>query len=169
MGRFLWTIYVQPINRILVFIGVLVLLWSLLCAHAGKSRWWKLINAVLFLVGFTAIVYATVCSRTGGAQEISLTPFHSFIAAKNNPEIYRSMLMNVFLFIPLGLSLPNILPQNRHPLLFSILFGLTLSVGVEWCQYRYGLGRCELDDISTNTLGTVIGTVSFVIAQTWKH
>jgi glycopeptide antibiotics resistance protein len=146
----------------------LVITWSILGHRAGKLRWWKPFNIAIFLCGFAAAVYITVYSRETGTYEVILTPFHSFVEAKENGEIYRSMLMNVFLFVPLGLTLPNALPRKWHHAMsewLTILFGFTFSAIIEWCQYRYGLGRCEVDDVIMNTFGAVIGLSSYVIVK----
>ena len=88
-------------------------------------------------------------------------PFHTFVEAKLQPELYRAMLMNIFLFQPLGLSLPGLLPQKKHPVARTILFALLLSVGIEVCQLSFGLGRCEIDDVIMNTLGAALGTAAY--------
>lgn len=168
MSRFLWMIYVQPLNRIIFFIVLLIAVWGIVGHKADKKKWWQMFNWAIFLSNFAAIAFLTVYSRESGAHEVILTPFQSFVEAREQPEMYRSMLMNVFLFVPLGLSLPNVLPRRWHPAVnvcLTIIFGFALSVIIEWCQYRYGLGRCEADDVIMNTLGAAIGTSSYVIAR----
>lgn len=101
-----------------------------------------------------------------------MTPFQSFMEAKKQPEIYRSMLMNVFLFVPLGLSFPYALPVQWNAdvhIVFTILLGCCLSVAVEVIQYRYGLGRCEVDDVIMNTVGALIGALAFVMGKIIKN
>jgi glycopeptide antibiotics resistance protein len=64
--------------------------------------------------------------------------------------------------------LPNVLPSKWHHAInvcLTILFGFTFSSIIEWCQYRYGLGRCEVDDVIMNTLGVVVGLSSYVISM----
>ena len=79
-------------------------------------------------------------------------------------EFYRSMFMNVLLFMPFGLSMPFALPNRfKHKALLSIFFGAILSMTVEACQYIFFLGRCETDDVIMNTLGVAIGATSFLI------
>ena len=168
MSRFLWTIYVQPLNRIIFFIVLLIAVWSIVGYKACKKKWWKLFNTATFLCSFAAIAFMTVYSRESGSPQVILTPFHSFVEAKEHQEMYRSMLMNIFLFVPLGLSLPIVLPRRCHSavnMCLTIVFGFALSAGIEWCQYRYGLGRCEVDDIIMNTLGIAVGASSYVIAR----
>ena len=101
--------------------------------------------------------------------EVILIPFYSFVEAQKQPELYRSMLMNVFLFFPLGLTLPYALPEkwNRKGLL-TIFLALVFSIGIELAQYQFHLGRAETDDVICNTLGCVIGTLSYVISKKQK-
>lgn len=90
------------------------------------------------------------------ATGLILTPFASLTAARIQPEIYREMLMNVFLFFPLGLTLSNALPRKWHRwlrIILTTLIGCALSAGIEYAQYRYALGLAETDDVICNTLG----------------
>ena len=75
-------------------------------------------------------------------------------------------LMNVFLFFPLGLTFPHVLPEKwKHQVGASILFALLLSVVIEYCQYYFSLGRVETDDVICNTLGAAIGTLSYTLER----
>ena len=114
------------------------------------------------------ILFATILSRTPGSYEVILTPFATFIAAQQQPELYREMLMNVFLFFPLGLTLSNALPRTWHRwgrIVLTMLVGCLLSTGIEYAQYRYVLGMAETDDVLCNTLGAFIGSTSLLIAH----
>ena len=124
-------------------------------------------NFVLFCAAVIAILYATILNRTPGNYELILTPFATFTAAQQQPELYREMLMNVFLFFPLGLTLSNALPRKWHRwgrIFLTALVGCAFSVGIEYAQYRYALGMAEVDDVICNTLGAFIGTTSLLIA-----
>ena len=125
-------------------------------------------NFVLFCAAVIAILYATILNRTPGNYELILTPFATFTAAQQQPELYREMLMNVFLFFPLGLTLSNALPQKWHRwgrIILTTLVGCALSAGIEYAQYRYALGLAETDDVICNTLGAFIGSTSLLIAH----
>ena len=79
------------------------------------------------------------------------------------------MLMNVFLFFPLGLTLSNALPRRWNRWLrigVTTLAGCLLSAGIEYAQYRFALGLAETDDVLCNTLGAFIGSTSLLIAHT---
>lgn len=161
MKRIFWRIYIQPLPVIIIGMVLLVLLWTAIGKRAGKQLWWKLFNAAVVLGIVSAILYTTVYTRGENPQVPVLMPFHSFIEARIQPELYRAMLMNIFLFEPIGLSLPHILPKKTHPVAATVVFAMLLSIGIEAAQFYFHLGRCETDDVIMNTLGAVIGTSAY--------
>lgn len=145
----------------------LLLLWPMLCQRVGERRR-VLFNTALACAAVFIILYATILTRSAGVFEAILTPFASLTAARQQPELYREMLMNVFLFFPLGLTLSNALPRKWHRwgrIALTTLIGCILSVGIEYAQYRYALGMAEVDDVICNTLGAFIGSTSLLIAR----
>ena len=145
----------------------LLLLWPMLCQRVGERRR-VLFNTALACAAAFIILYATILTRSAGVPEAILTPFASLTAARIQPEIYREMLMNVFLFFPLGLTLSNALPRKWHRwgrIILTTLIGCALSAGIECAQYRYALGMAEVDDVICNTLGAFIGSTSLLIAH----
>lgn len=145
----------------------LLLLWPMLCQRVGKRRR-VLLNTVLACVAAFVILYATILTRSAGVPEAILTPFASLTAARVQPELYREMLMNVFLFFPLGLTLSNALPRKWHRLsriILTTFVGCVLSTGIEYAQYRYALGMAEVDDVICNTMGAFIGSTSLLVAH----
>lgn len=145
----------------------LLLLWPMLCQRVGERRR-VLFNTVLACAAAFIILYATILNRTPGNYELILTPFAALSAARQQPELYREMLMNVFLFFPLGLTLSNALPRKWHRwgrIALTTLIGCILSAGIEYAQYRYALGMAEVDDVICNTLGVFIGSTSLLIAH----
>ena len=145
----------------------LLLLWPVLCQRVGERRR-VLLNTALACAAAFIILYATILNRTPGNYELILTPFAALSAARQQPELYRAMLMNVFLFFPLGLTLSNALPRKWHRwgrIAFTTLIGCILSAGIEYAQYRCALGLAETDDVICNTLGAFIGSTSLLIAH----
>ena len=158
-------IYSQSLTVILLVIVVSTVLWGLL---RGRLRRWQAANALLCMMTVTVILYATILTRSAGISEAILTPFASLTAARVQPELYREMLMNVFLFFPLGLTLSNALPRKWHRwgrIILTSLVGCALSAGLEYAQYRCALGLAETDDVICNTLGAFIGSTSLLIAH----
>ena len=146
--------------------------WTVLC-NCLRAKVRIAVNVILFCVSATIILHATLLSRTPGIYTAVLTPFAALAAARQQPELYREMLMNVFLFFPLGLTLSNALPRTWHRwrrLALTTLTGCVLSAGIEYAQYRFALGMAETDDVICNTLGAFIGASSLLLAHAMeKH
>lgn len=162
-------IYCQPLWCILLWILLLVLIWGYLAYREKNSLRWRVGNSLLFLGATAVVFYMTVYTRGESPSEAVLIPFQSFQEAKIQPELYRSMLMNVFLFVPLGLTLPFALGGRKISVWITIVAALTFSAGIEYLQYRYALGRCEMDDIIMNTLGASIGCISHLLCRNWER
>ena len=160
-------IYTRSFISVITFIVLVLAAWGALPARVGARRW-RCGNLVLVLLITAAILYATLFSRAEGGTGLILTPFASLTAVRQQPELYREMLMNVFLFFPLGLTLSNALPRKWHRwgrIILTTLVGCALSAGVEYAQYRCALGLAETDDVICNTLGAFLGAASLLAAH----
>ena len=159
--------YVYGMNLRVAVILMLVLLsiWGILCKQVSiKNR--IALDMILFCISVATILYITLLTRTPGTYAVVLAPFAALKAAKHQPELYREMLMNVFLFFPLGLTLSGALPQTWHRwwrIILTMLVGCVLSAGIEYAQYCFALGMAETDDVICNTLGAFIGSTSLLI------
>ena len=160
-------IYSRSFISVITFMALALATWGALPARVGARRWrWG--NLVLVLLMTAAILYATLFSRAEGSTGLILTPFTALTAALQQPELYREMLMNVFLFFPLGLTLSNALPRKWHRwlrIILTTLIGCALSAGIEYAQYRSALGLAETDDVICNTLGAFLGAASLLAAH----
>lgn len=157
-------IYCQPLWHVMVEIIAAIVIWAGLSALAARKieymRAWRAVNLVLLLFALGVILYATVLDRASSQREHWLKPFEALHRAKEQPELYRSMLMNVFLFVPLGLTLSAALPERWRAggrLLCTVAAGLAVSVLIEGVQYFCMLGTAEADDVICNTLGAALG------------
>ena len=116
ISRLFNIIYISPLSRIRWMMFLLpvcmLILWGMVCVCTrltGGTRivriWFVL--CLLAAVGIAVVIfYMTVLRRGISERAVILIPFYSFYEARRQPEIYRQMLMNVFLFEPLGLTLP---------------------------------------------------------------
>lgn len=146
---------------------MLLMIWTAVGLRFDERKR-TVVNAFLSFAAAIIILYATVLSRTPGRYDIILTPFAAFTAAHRQPELYREMLMNVFLFFPLGLTLSNALPSKwrcRRRIALTTLIGFVLSASIEFTQYRFSLGLAETDDVICNTLGAFVGSTSLLLAH----
>lgn len=160
-------IYALPLHMVIFLMLVLLIVWAMLSQHKNQKKR-TIINAALCFIAAFIILYATILTRTPGNYELILTPFAALSAARQQPELYREMLMNIFLFFPLGLTLSNALPRKWHRwlrIILTTLIGCILSAGIEYAQYRCALGLAETDDVICNTLGAFIGSTSLLIAH----
>ena len=169
MNELFLFIYRQPLGRILLWALLLIAIWGYLGYRENGRLRWKLANGLVFAVTVAVIFYMTVHTRGETAGEAILIPFQSFRNARIQPELYRSMLMNVFLFVPVGMSLPFVMGKGRGPILFTVLAALLFSGSIEYLQYRYALGWCEVDDIIMNTLGAATGGLAYVLSRNWEN
>ena len=169
MNKLFVYIYCQPLQRLCWLMLSLVVLWGYLGFRERNSLRWRLFNAAVF-IGITAVIfYMTVYTRGETADVPVLVPFQSFREAKIQPELYRSMLMNVFLFVPLGMSGPFVLGKGRWAPFLSVILSLAFSAGIEYLQYTYALGRCEVDDVIMNTLGALLGSRAHWLYRNWER
>lgn len=160
-------IYTRSFIGIITFMALAFAAWGALPARVG-ARHWRCGNLVLALLITAAILYATLFSRAEGSTGLILPPFASLTATRQQPEFYREMLMNVFLFFPLGLTLSNALPRKWHRwgrIILTTLIGCALSAGIEYAQYRCALGLAETDDVICNTMGAFLGAASLLAAH----
>lgn len=160
-------IYVMEPRTLCLLLMLALAGWTALCRQLpAKMR--GILNALLFCVAVGTILCATLLLRTPGTYTAVLTPFAALAAARQQSELYREMMMNVFLFFPLGLTLSNALPQGWHfwrRLALTTLTGCILSAGIEYAQYRFALGVAETDDVICNTLGAFVGATSLLMTH----
>ena len=167
MGSIFHEIYVANISTILIIIPIILLVWSVIGAVFYKYM--RIVGMIAAVLAAAAILYITVFARGESVAGADLVPFSSFQRAKIQPEMYRSMLMNVFLFVPLGLSLPFVLgDSSAKRILLTILIGFLLSAAVEAIQYFFKLGMAETDDVICNTLGVVLGSCAYPLSLLWR-
>ena len=165
MSKIFWLIYIQPLHRIVIFMILAAALWGYLGNRKQDSRRWRIINAVILAGIVATIFYMTVYTRQEGTAEAVLVPFQSFRDAKTQPELYRTMLMTVLLFFPIGLTMPFVLRKRKLSVPVTVIAAFLLSALIEYLQYRYRLGRCEVDDVIMNTLGALAGCAAYWISR----
>ena len=160
-------IYTMPLYKVCLVMVLLLVLWAYYRAYLPKKLFW-LMNLCVLVVAVSAVLYLTVFSRKVGTYDIVLVPFSALSEAKKEPERYRSMLMNVFLFFPLGMACANAFSDKmkmRRRVILVVAIGFALSTAVEYIQYRFSLGMAETDDVICNTLGAFVGSLSVILAD----
>lgn len=164
--------YALNIRKAVGMLLAAVILWMLLYVllQDRHKLCWKWLCRLLLAASVCMICYATLL-RGYRVRQLTLQPFYTFVRAQKNKEAYRAALMNVILFIPLGLTLPHILPERRGTgkrILLTVAVGLLLSILLEMLQYLFALGTTETDDVICNVLGTAIAALHLPLAECWK-
>ena len=165
-------LYSRPLWLIALLIVIGIALWSWLSYMLSTKSpaahcTWTFINGVLFVLSLCAILFITLLRRESDIQVTILRPFQALLAAREEPEVWRELLMNTFLFVPFGLTLSQLLPRKRTAgrcILLIVLLGIVVSIAVEWVQYHFALGTAETDDVICNTLGAFLGALPILIA-----
>ena len=163
-GQLLHSFYCLDIAEVLLLVAVSTIAYSLINRKVQARCWWRWLKFSVVFALVAAITYITLGSRDSGSVAVQvLMPFHSYREVQNggNIEIYRSNFMNVVFFYPAGLLATSLLPKKWSGWCRCLLvvFALTaMSAGIEFLQYHYSLGRCEIDDVIHNTLGAFLGS-----------
>lgn len=160
-------IYTMPLYKVCLVMVLLLVLWAYYRAYLPKKLF-AAMNLCLLVTSVFAVLYLTVFSRKVGTYDVVLVPFSALSEAKKEPERYRSMLMNVFLFFPLGMACANAFSDKmkmRRRVILAVVIGFALSTAVEYIQYRFSLGMAETDDVICNTLGALVGSLSVTLAD----
>lgn len=120
-----------------------------------------LIRIVLFKQVALYNLFAAIGSME---RTIRISPFKSLLDMINNnisvTRILENILGNIAIFIPFGLLLPIVQKDKSKKI---ILYGLITSALIEIIQYVFALGSSDIDDLTLNTLGTIIGYLLYKI------
>lgn len=161
--------YCLPIVDAVLLAGLGSLVFLFLKKHLNQKLLWKWIIFVILLTWMITIVFTTIGNRDiGSTMQHNFIPFHSYreVWAGGNPEILRSNFMNAVLFYPAGLLFASLLPRTWkwwHSVVLTLLLLTLVSVGIEYIQYAYALGRAEIDDVIHNAIGTLLGSIISVL------
>lgn len=139
---------------LVAFLGVLLMmmLWK------GVGKGIRYASAFLLAEYFALLLYFTVFIRPESKErELQLIPFWSYkaIIADGTKVLIEEHLMNVAVFIPIGILLAIVLKGVKWWKV--MLAGMGVSLIVEVMQYIMRRGYCEIDDVIHNSIGCLIG------------
>lgn len=140
------------LSLLIVFIATLII-WKVV----AKKTTTQSILISLFVTYIFFILLITLIARTpADARKAELIPFWSWyeVIVNHSTSLAVEIILNVVLFVPVGIlaRLQNF--RLRPVLLFSLFF----SLSIELTQYFTCRGLCEIfDDVIHNTVGSLIG------------
>ncbi len=167
--------YCLPLRSVIIFLTALIWLCGLITYYVQRKFAriiYKSLYIFLLLISVTFICYMTIYNRPESIRYLNLIPFDSFSEAKNQPEMYRTMLMNVALFTPFGIScalLLNTRISTKNAIFITVTVAFLISVFVESTQYIFYMGLTQTDDVICNTLGAGIGATVILVQKTVKY
>ena len=116
------------------------------------------ISSIFLLIFYAVIVInTTVLSRPVGSERgIKYIPFSSYSEIFHGaPRLLEENIMNIIAFLPIGLFLA--IGARKLKWWQTAIAGCSLSVVIEFLQFYFNKGQCEVDDMIHNTLGCIIG------------
>ena len=126
----------------------------------GKSK--KFILGALLSEYYFLVLCSTVICRDGGSKrDMELRPFWNYPDIWNSvdyPADLIEVLLNIILFIPIGLLLSGMGMNLKRVFLSGVIFSCIIEVS----QLVFCRGLCETDDVIHNTLGCIIGYGGFL-------
>ncbi len=169
-------IYTAPIPLLFSILMLSLCVWALITykvmnASLKAHLIWRITNGCLSIFCIFVVYYLAIANRTETVHEMYLYPFRLLIGARHNPELYRSMFMNVIFFLPFGMAFSSTFSKNvtvKQRIVFTCIVGLFLSFSVEVLQYCTAIGIAEFDDLICNTFGAFLGTLHLPIINIFK-
>ena len=105
------------------------------------------------------IFFLAVLSRESIKDTVKLDLFWGYRQPKGYTS--RDNLLNIVCFIPIGLLVG--LCSDKYRIVKAILFGLLVSISIEFSQLIWHRGVFDVDDLFNNVLGTLIGGLIVVL------
>lgn len=151
--------------------------FALLRAKKQSPLWIREGLYALFCFYLVALVQITIIrggvrlaelpSLERSMETVQLVPIIYTLAELKNGlwAFIYPVVGNMVWFIPLGMLLPLIKSSWTKALPFC-LAGLCLSLTIEICQWIFGSGISDVDDLLLNTLGTLAGYLLYRLGCT---
>ncbi len=116
-------------------------------------------NIYLGSAGILFLIYITLLYRSTEGTGANLELLWSYKQFFTKDTLRIEILNNIWLFIPLGCILFNIIHSPK-----ALIILVMISIFIELTQLILGAGLCELDDVLSNGIGGVIGyCVGYII------
>lgn len=170
------TLFLEYANHCIPFeflvlssIITLLIVVSILFLYSGAKKT-IVICWVLFAYYYINVCCSTVFYREPfGEYRYDLIPFRKLLEIINSDyslDKYE-LILNVIMFVPLGIIFGRILKMVRFEVIF--LCGIGLSINIEILQLVLQRGLCETNDIITNVVGFIMGYTIITVTEKLYH
>lgn len=164
--RYIERLYdIVPANVYEFLLSVFILIAIILIVTKGVKKSWELVMRLLsieyiFLIFCSTVIFRDYTEKVGH----NFTPLWSYKAIiEGREDLIPESIMNVMVFVPLGLLLSSVSRNLKWWMVLLIGFGV--SVSIEVLQYFCHKGFSEIDDVFHNTLGCAIGIAIVAIIK----
>lgn len=131
--------------------------FALIGLRGLKGGWRQVLGLLLveyiFLVYGSTVIFRDIQEKR--SYNYKLFWSYEKIRDTNDPNLLPENVMNVVVFVPVGLLAAAVVRKYR--LVFPVAVGLAISVSIEALQFCFKKGFSEFDDVFHNTLGCLIG------------
>lgn len=148
---------------------------ALFAAFIGMVKNFRELNKgmlALFITYVLAVGYITIFSR-GETNDTSIFLFRMDVIQEairtRSFEPLQHILLNIAMFIPLGLLFCAIYPEKTMKFGYAAALGMICTTIIETTQMLLKLGQADLMDILTNVLGAIIGYLIFRIIHRFRR
>ena len=110
-------------------------------------------------LAYILVIFRVVflCREPGSRKTISLVLFETW---GHTFHMHAMFVENIIMFIPFGILLPILFREFRNGWL-CVLTGFICSCSIEIVQHITQTGFLQLDDVVTNTTGTLLGWLAW--------
>lgn len=128
------------------------------------KKYLHLVN-VLFIIYCILLIWIILFKLSFSTNEITnlvkvnpinLIPFRYYNGTRNH---LKEIIQNIIIFIPFGIYLKMLNKNNKQVILYGVIFSLVLEIS----QFIFKLGACDITDIITNTSGTILGLLGYLL------
>lgn len=127
----------------------------------SKIKKWSKVLFVIYLIALLWIIvfkFNAPFSKLGYMRSINLIPFNESLIINGKLD-FREIIMNVAIFMPLGIYSGVLL--KKWTVGKKIFLFFLISLICEIFQFILGVGASDITDIINNTLGGIIGLVIY--------
>ena len=133
--------------------------WRFIWKAKSKADKLTLVLLVIYLIAIVWILLFKLGVRFSYMEhrQVNLIPFKDLIL--NGKTEYDESIMNVIIFLPLGIYTGTLFKKwnfSTHMLSFLIL-----TLMIESIQFTFKIGAFDITDVVTNTLGGIIGFMTY--------
>lgn len=156
----IYDIAIRSICGYMFIVPILILYFLYLKIIGRKQNILHIIIAFIFcyyLFGILTVTGIGYTSTISFNPNISLIPFIGMITGPIDT------ILNIILFVPLGIFLP-LLYKKYHHIKPVVLTGIMISLSVEIVQ-MLGWGSTDINDLITNTIGACLGYYIYKISS----